>query len=154
MSAVIKSLNDEGYENVLVMDTKIAGIFGGLYGEKLPAIAIDVGNGHTTAASVSEDGTIVGIFETHTYDLTPQKMARYLKKLADGTLTNEEVFEAGGHGAYIKEPIKPSIIAATGPRRDMALRTKLNVKLATPLDDVYMVGPVGMVRAYQELHGK
>ena len=154
VSAVIKSLNDEGYKHVLVMDTKIAGIFGGLYGEKLPAIAIDVGNGHTTAASIAEDGTIVGIFETHTYDLTPQKMARYLKKLADGTLTNEEVFEAGGHGAYIKEPIKPRIIAATGPRRDMALKMKLKVKLASPLDDVYMVGPVGMVRAYQELHEK
>lgn len=154
VSAVIESLNDEGYENVLVMDTKIAGIFGGLYGEKLPAIAIDVGNGHTTAASVSEDGTIAGIFETHTYDLTPQKMARYLKKLADGTLTNAEVFEAGGHGAYIKEPITPNIILATGPRRNMALRTGLSVKLATPLDDVYMVGPVGMVRAYHALHGK
>ena len=154
VSAVIKSLNDEGYKHVLVMDTKIAGIFGGLYGEKLPAIAIDVGNGHTTAASIAEDGTIVGIFETHTYDLTPQKMARYLKKLADGTLTNEEVFEAGGHGAYIKEPIEPRIIAATGPRRDMALKMKVKVKLASPLDDVYMVGPVGMVRAYQELHKK
>ena len=154
VSAVIKSLNDKGYKDVLVMDTKIAGIFGGLYGEKLPAIAIDVGNGHTTAASVAADGTIAGVFETHTYDLTPKKMERYLKKLADGTLTNEEIFDAGGHGAYIKKPIKPRIIAATGPRREMALKMKLPVKLASPLEDVYMVGPVGMVRAYQELHGK
>jgi uncharacterized protein (DUF1786 family) len=153
VSAVIRSLNDEGFKDVLVMDTKIAGIFGGLYGEPLPAVAIDIGNGHTTAASVAEDGTIVGVFETHTSDLTPQKMALYIKKLADGTITNEEIFDEGGHGAYVKEPIKPKIIAATGPRRDMALRMKLKVKLATPLDDVYMVGPVGMVRAYQALYG-
>jgi len=151
VSAVIRSLNDEGFKDVLVMDTKIAGIFGGLYGEPLPAIAIDVGNGHTTAASVAEDGTIVGVFETHTSDLTPQKMALYIKKLANGTITNEEIFDEGGHGAYVKESIGPKTIAATGPRRDMALRMKLKVKLATPLDDVYMVGPVGMVRAYQAL---
>jgi uncharacterized protein (DUF1786 family) len=153
VSAVIRSLNDEGYRDVLVMDTKIAGIFGGLHGEPLPAVAIDVGNGHTTAASVAEDGTIAGVFETHTADLTPKKMALYIKKLADGTITNEEVFEEGGHGAFVKEPIKPKMIAATGPRRDMALKMKLNVKLATPLDDVYMVGPVGMVRAYKALYG-
>jgi uncharacterized protein (DUF1786 family) len=153
VSAVIRSLNDEGFKDVLVMDTKIAGIFGGLYGEPLPAIAIDVGNGHTTAASVAEDGTIMGVFETHTSDLTPQKMAIYIKKLADGTITNDEIFDEGGHGAYVKEPIKPKTIAATGPRRDIALKMKLKVKLATPLDDVYMVGPVGMVRAYQALYG-
>ena len=154
VNAVIRSLNDEGYRDVLVMDTKIAGIFGGLYGEPLPAVAIDVGNGHTTAASVAEDGTIVGVFETHTADLTPKKMALYIKKLADGTIRNEEIFDEGGHGAFVKEPIRPKIIAATGPRRDMALKMKLNnVKLATPLDDVYMVGPVGMVRAYEALYG-
>jgi uncharacterized protein (DUF1786 family) len=152
VSAVIRSLNDQGYEDVLVMDTKIAGIFGGLYGVSLPAVAIDVGNGHTTAASVAEDGTIAGVFETHTYSLTPGKMARYIKKLVDGTLTGQEVFDAGGHGAYIKEPVRPEAIIATGPRRDMALGMKLKVTPASPLDDVYMAGPVGMVRAYRALH--
>jgi uncharacterized protein (DUF1786 family) len=152
VSAVIQSLNDQGYGDVLVMDTKIAGIYGGLYGVPLPAIAIDVGNGHTTAASVAEDGTLSGVFETHTCDLTPRKTAAYIKKLADGTLTNEEVFAAGGHGACVKEPLKPKAIIATGPRRDIALGMKLKAILASPLDDVYMAGPVGMVRAYNALH--
>jgi uncharacterized protein (DUF1786 family) len=152
VSAVIRSLNDEGYTDVLVMDTKMAGIFGGLYEEPLPAIAIDVGNGHTTAASIAEDGTIAGIFETHTSDLTPGKMALYINKLADGTLTNAEIFDEGGHGAYVKEPIEPKAVIATGPRREMALRAKMKVKLASPFDDVYMVGPVGMARAYKTLH--
>jgi len=153
VSAVIQSLNDEGYRDVLVMDTKMAGLSGGLYGEPLPAIAVDVGNGHTTAASVAGNGTIVGVFETHTSDLTPRKLALYIKKLASGTLTNEEIFDEGGHGACVKEAIMPKAIVATGPRRDMALKTRLKIKLASPLDDVYMVGPVGMVRAYEALCG-
>ncbi|HTX44130.1 MAG TPA: DUF1786 domain-containing protein, partial [Methanocella sp.] len=123
VTAVIKSLNDEGYRDVLVMDTKMAGLAGGLYGEPLPAVAVDVGNGHTTAASVAGDGTIVGVFEAHTSDLTPPKLALYVKKLAGGTLTNEEIFDAGGHGAYVKEAVTPKVIVATGPRRDMALET-------------------------------
>lgn len=151
VSAVIRSLNDDGYSNVLVMDTKMAGIFGGLYGEPLPAIVIDIGNGHTTAASIGESGDIVGVFEHHTFQLTPAKMRDYIERLADATLTNNEVFEDGGHGAYVKEIISPKVIIATGPRRKMALKTGLSIKFATPLEDVYMVGPVGMVRAYQEL---
>jgi uncharacterized protein (DUF1786 family) len=150
-SAVIQSLNDQGYDDVLVMDTKIAGIYGGLYGVKLPAIAIDVGNGHTTAASVCEDGTILGMFEHHTMQLTPDTMRMYIEKLAAGTITNEEVFDDGGHGAYVREAITPRAIVATGPRRQMALKTGLDVKLASPLDDVYMAGPVGMIRAYKAL---
>jgi uncharacterized protein (DUF1786 family) len=150
-SAVIKSLNDEGYEDVMVMDTKMAALSGGLHGEPLPAIAVDVGNGHTTAASVAGDGTIVGVFEAHTSDLTPQSLALYIKKLAAGTLTNAEIFDEGGHGACVKEAITPRAIVATGPRREMALRAKLNVKPAAPLEDVYMAGPVGLVRAYNDL---
>jgi len=151
VSAVIQSLQNQGYDDVLVMDTKIAGIYGGLYEEPLPAIAIDVGNGHTTAASVAEDGTIVGVFEHHTSQLTPKTMRAYLEKLADGTITNEEVFEDGGHGAYVREALKPKAIVATGPRREKALKTGLDVRKASPLDDVYMVGPVGMIRAYRAL---
>jgi uncharacterized protein (DUF1786 family) len=153
-SAVIQSLNDQGYNDVLVMDTKIAGIYGGLYGIKLPAIAIDAGNGHTTAASVAADGTIVGIFEHHTMQLTPETMREYIEKLAAGTITNEEVFDSGGHGAYVREAIMPQAVIATGPRRNMALKTGLDVKLASPLDDVYMVGPVGMIRAYKALRDR
>lgn len=154
VSAVIRSLRDQGYDDVLVMDTKIAGIYGGLYGEPLPAIAIDVGNGHTTAASVAEDGTIVGVLEHHTAQLTPDTMRMYLEKLSDGTITNEEVFEDGGHGAFVREAIRPKAFVATGPRREMALKAGLDMRKASPLDDVYMVGPVGMVRAYRALKGE
>ncbi|HUL61628.1 MAG TPA: DUF1786 domain-containing protein [Methanocella sp.] len=151
VSAVIQSLRDQGYDDVLVMDTKIAGIYGGLYGVRLPAVAVDLGNGHTTAATVAADGTIVGVFEHHTLAMSPADLRRYIERLVSGTVTNEEVFEDGGHGAFVKEAIEPKAIVATGPRRKLILKTGLDVKLATPLDDVYMAGPVGMIRAYRAL---
>lgn len=151
VSAVLQSLYDEGYEDSLVMDTKIAGIFGALYGMPLPAIAMDIGNGHTTAASVLADGTIAGVFEHHTSSLTPSKMRDYIERLADATLKNEEIFDDGGHGAYVKEPVKPKAIVISGPRRRNIEKAGLDVQYAMPLDDVYMVGPVGMIRAYQEM---
>jgi uncharacterized protein (DUF1786 family) len=150
-SAVIQSLNDQGYSDVMVMDTKIAGIFGGLYGEAPPAIAIDIGNGHTTAASIAADGTIAGVFEHHTMQLTPDSMRGYLERLADGTLTNEEVFEDGGHGAFVREPVTAGEVVATGPRRRAMAKAGLRFRYASPLDDVYMVGPVGLIRAYWAL---
>jgi uncharacterized protein (DUF1786 family) len=151
VSAVIQSLRDQGCDDVLVMDTKIAGIYGGLYGVKLPAVAVDLGNGHTTAASVAADGTIVGVFEHHTLAMAPADLRKFIEELISGDITNEEVFADGGHGAYAREAIKPASIVATGPRRALALKTGLDVKLATPLDDVYMAGPVGMIRAYKAL---
>lgn len=156
VSAVIQGLNDEGYDDVLVMDTKVAGIYGGLHGAPLPAVAIDVGNGHTTAATVAEDGAIMGIFEAHTSELTPKKMALYITRLAEGTLTNAEIFDEGGHGAYVREAVEPKAVIATGPRRGLALRTRMRIQVmtASPLDDVYMAGPVGMARAYGALHRK
>ena len=150
-SAVFQSLRDQGYDDVLVMDTKIAGIYGGLYGVKLPAVAIDLGNGHTTAATVAADGTIVGVFEHHTLEMSAKGLRRYIERLIEGTITNEEVFEDGGHGAFAKEAICPRTIVATGPQRSRALETGLNVEMASPLDDVYMAGPVGMIRAYRAL---
>jgi uncharacterized protein (DUF1786 family) len=146
-SAVIQSLNDQGYDDVLVMDTKIAGIYGGLYGVKLPAIAIDVGNGHTTAASVAEDGRIVGVFEHHTMQLTPDTMREYIEKLAAGTITNEEVFDDGGRGLTSGGNYAAGYCCYR-PTQANGLEDGLG-KLASPLDDVYMAGPVGMIRAYR-----
>ena len=42
-----------------------------------PVLAINVGNGHTMAAIISE-GTIVGVMEHHTRFLNPQKIGRLL----------------------------------------------------------------------------
>ena len=69
MTSVKETLEREGIKNPLIMDTKFASITGMCEDEmskKLNSyVVIDIGNGHTTAASI-EDGKIQGIFEHHT----------------------------------------------------------------------------------------
>ena len=109
MQAVRRQVADEGIEELsLVMDTKFASIAGMCYDEvasKLNSfIAIDIGNGHTTAASV-ENGKIQGVFEHHTSSLTGESLERYINRLASGEITHEEVYNDHGHGAHVLNPI-------------------------------------------------
>jgi len=72
----------------------------------------------------------------------------YLRRFAAGELTNEEVFNDGGHGCYSRRgmPIeKVKRILATGPRRDLLANSDLRVSYANPMGDVMMAGPVGIV---------
>jgi uncharacterized protein (DUF1786 family) len=139
---------------VLLMDTSPAAILGCLedpVAEKAePVLAINVGNGHTMAAIVSRE-KVVGIMEHHTRMLNPQKIKRLLVDFADGKITNEELFEDGGHGLfYLKEPPSFSKIAkvvATGPNRNLLYKTDFPVHFASPAGDVMMTGPVGLVEA-------
>lgn len=106
------------------MDTKFASIAGMCYDEyasKLNSyIAIDIGNGHTTAASI-ENGKIQGIFEHHTSNLVDGKsLERYIKRLASGEITNKEVYDDNGHGAHVLNPIaKIESVIVSGPRREL-----------------------------------
>jgi len=88
---------------VLLMDTSPDAILGCLKDplvEKAnPIIAVNVGNGHTMAAIIS-NGKIVGMLEHHTRLLNSQKIERLLVDFANGDLTNKEVFKDGGHGLF------------------------------------------------------
>jgi len=139
---------------VLLMDTSPDAILGCLkdtFVEKAnPVLAVNVGNGHTMAAIISEEN-IVGVMEHHTRLLNPQKIEQLLINLADGKLTDEEVFKDNGHGLfYLSEPLGFSnieTVAATGPNRNMLTKTKLPVHFAAPAGDVMMTGPIGLVEA-------
>ena len=137
----------------LIMDAKFASICGMCYDkvvENLNSyIVIDIGNGHTTAASI-EDGKIQGVFEHHTSNLTKESLEKYIKKLADGTLTNEEIYNDHGHGAYIINPIeKIEKVIVAGPRREIIEKTDLDYHHATPGGDVMMTGTVGLIKALE-----
>ncbi len=86
----------------LLMDTGQAAIFGdALYlPDDSPALIINFGNVHTVAALLAE-GRITSIFEHHTSELSLEKLAEFTEKLCNGTLKTSDVFENGGHGAYI-----------------------------------------------------
>ena len=66
------------------------------------------------------EGLIVGIFEHHTGEINRAQLEDMLEKLAQGTLTNEEIFNTSGHGALILDsPAKNGngfpFLAVTGP---------------------------------------
>ena len=151
MQAVRRQIESEGIEEIpLVMDTKFASIAGMCFDEvaqKLNSfIVIDIGNGHTTAASV-ENGKIQGVFEHHTSSLTGESLERYIKRLASGEITHEEVHEDFGHGAHVLNPIsKIEKVIVSGPKRELIEKTNLDWHHAAPGGDVMMTGTVGLVK--------
>ena len=154
MKAVERSIVNEGIDiQPLLMDTKFASIAGMCYDEIASTlnsfIAIDIGNGHTTAASI-ENGKIQGIFEHHTSSLTHESLENYLKRLADGVITNEEVYNDHGHGAHVINPIsKIEKIIVSGPKRELIEKTNLDWHHACPGGDVMMTGTVGLIKTLE-----
>ena len=151
MKAAERQLKKEGIDlKPLLMDTKFASIAGmchdDIASQLKSFIAIDIGNGHTTAASI-EEGKIQGIFEHHTSSLTPESLENYLKRLADGTITNEEVYNDHGHGAHVINSIsKIEKVIVSGPKRELIEKTNLDWHHAAPGGDVMMTGTVGLVK--------
>ena len=143
---------------VVAMDTSPAAIEGCLKDQSVaeldPLMAVNVGNGHTMAAIISEE-RILGIVEHHTGMLDPGKLGRMLIDLAEGRLTNEAVYEDGGHGAlYVEEP--PGLdglesIAVTGPNRAMIQGSGLGYVFTAPGGDMMMTGPIGLVEVAKRL---
>ena len=135
MQAVRRQVKNEGIEELpLVMDTKFASIAGMCYDEvasKLNSfIAIDIGNGHTTAASVEGES-----------------LERYIKRLASGEITHEEVYNDHGHGAHVLNPIsKIEKVIVSGPKRELIEKTNLDWHHAAPGGDVMMTGTVGLIK--------
>ena len=155
MNAVRRQVEGEGIEVMpLVMDTKFASIAGMCYDEvasKLNSfIVIDIGNGHTTAASI-ENGKIQGVFEHHTSSLTGKSLERYIKRLASGEITHEEVYNDHGHGAHVLNPISElEKVIVSGPKRELIEKTNLDWHHAAPGGDVMMTGTVGLIKTIQD----
>ncbi|MEN6330030.1 MAG: DUF1786 domain-containing protein [Methanobacteriaceae archaeon] len=155
MQGVLRTL--QGYQPT-VMDSKFAALCGCTCDPHVAAmekfVALDIGNGHTLAASFKE-GKICGVFEHHTRMLTPSKIEYFIRSLVSGEISHEEVHEDGGHGAWVVEPIdKYDSVVATGPQRKIMTRTDFKVHNAAPAGDVMMVGPVGLIKAIMSRTGK
>ncbi|MFQ6136941.1 MAG: DUF1786 domain-containing protein [Candidatus Hydrothermarchaeales archaeon] len=151
MCAVMR-IAKEHFEDVIVLDTKIAAIAGAIHGvEERPLISIDVGNGHTLGALVGEEN--LGMFEHHTSCLTQKKLEEMIIRFANGDLTNEEVFNDGGHGCYIGEGVgikNVSKIVVTGPNRGLMEGSKLGLEYPNPMGDFMMTGAMGIVDIVKE----
>ncbi|WP_243684054.1 DUF1786 domain-containing protein [Methanosarcina barkeri] len=145
------------------MDTGPAAIFGALTDPAAvqPAVVVNIGNGHTLGALVNEN-RITAVFEHHTFLMNPEKLQDYVIKLADGKLAFEDVFEDGGHGAYIKEAFgfeQVRSILVTGPKREILeklseseIRKEISNKLhfAAPFGSMMLSGCFGLLAGFLE----
>jgi len=137
----------------LLMDTAPAAILGALEDPRVAEhddlLVANVGNFHCLAFHLSS-GTIAGCFEHHTGELQPAQLEAFLLKLADGTLSNREIFESMGHGALVLRPTPGAqpFLAVTGPRRAMLRGSALGPYFAVPHGDMMLAGCFGLLRAY------
>ncbi|MBI2954388.1 MAG: DUF1786 domain-containing protein [Chloroflexi bacterium] len=142
----------------VVMDTGPAAIWGALFDAEVAAhgddgaIIVNVGNAHTFGALV-QGKRIWGLFEHHTGDMTPAKLADYVRRLRLSALPHEEVLADGGHGAYVHPDFDPgrafTFVSITGPNRGMA--KELGYHAAAPFGDMMLTGCFGLVAASLEV---
>lgn len=155
MTSLVKEIKRHHPGAVFVVDTKIAAIAGALHGvRERPVVAVDIGNGHTTAALIGDEMEVLGLFEHHTPMLGRRSLEDYLRRFVAGELSNQEVFNAGGHGCYSREGIsmkEVEKVVVTGPRRGLLEGSSLKVAFASPIGDVMMTGPVGIVDMIKSL---
>ncbi len=161
MRATKEILDSFGFRP-LIMDTGPSAIFGAIQDPRSvePVLVLNAGNGHTVGAVVAEE-RITALFEHHTSALTAEKLLHFSKELCEGTITNREVFEDGGHGAVVVEAPgagKIRSVVVTGPNRGRFIESGLLEKLgpvisAAPGGDMMITGCLGLVEAWKALRG-
>ncbi|MFC2071483.1 DUF1786 domain-containing protein [Chloroflexota bacterium] len=147
--AVVKSARVD--MPLLVIDTGIAAVLGTLQDEEVvqhdDLIIVNMGNSHTIAFHLVH-GLIRGLFEHHTGLLNAATLDSLIIRLAQGVLTNEEIYDDGGHGALVVNggEEKP-FIAIAGPRQDVIADSSLKLHRAIPHGDIMLTGCYGLVKA-------
>ncbi len=159
MKAVAKSVDSLSVP-LVVMDTAPATVLGATFDQQTEnhpyKLILNLGNGHMLAFRLGPQG-IEGIFEHHTSLLKPAALELLLRKFAEGTLSNKEVFESQGHGAliYSSEPFpltNPDFnIIVTGPRRNLLLGSTLKPLFAVPFGDMMLSGCFGLLAATADI---
>jgi len=150
MKSVAKSVGVD--VPLLFVDTGVAAILGALQDEEVAqhdhVLIANMGNSHTIAFHLRR-GLIEGIFEHHTRSLNAATMDSLIKKLAQGMLTDKEVYDGGGHGALVIHGDKQRpFVAIVGPRQDAIVGSSLKLHRAVPHGDSMLTGCYGLVKAY------
>ena len=161
---------------LVVMDTAPAAVLGANLDTQVATrkhkIICNVGNFHTLAFRLGENG-IEGVFEHHTGEIDLAKLESLIRKLADGSLKHQDVFDDMGHGALmysdeVYEFGKDEFdVAVTGPRRSMfktmddrpstinrpssIVNGPLRPYFATPFGDMMIAGCFGLLAATAEV---
>jgi uncharacterized protein (DUF1786 family) len=151
---------------LLVMDTAPAAVLGATFDPQVAArrrkLVANIGNFHCLAFRLGEQG-IEGVFEHHTGEIDLPKLESLLLRLADGTLTHQDVFDDMGHGALVYNAAPLDIgkdgwdVAVTGPRRSIFQRAlhpssfRLRPYFAVPFGDMMLSGNIGLLAAAADL---
>ena len=89
--------------------------------------------------------------------MTPDKLEGLIGSLADGSLTDDDVFLDQGHGARVLSPEPLQLGPGTGqtvvvgPRRGLMDGSALQPHFAAPFGDMMLVGCFGMLSAAAEV---
>ncbi len=137
-----------------LMDTGAAALWGALEDANVAArreeglVIINCGNQHTIGVLL-QGHRVLGLFEHHTSCLSGHKLAAFIEKLRAGQLTNEEIFNDGGHGCYIDPSYRPGdgfrFVAVTGPQRRLTIHQ--DYYWAAPYGDMMLSGCFGLIAA-------
>src|SRR5512136_532264 len=140
----------------LVIDTGVAAILGALCDPWVKERAgegitlVNAGNAHTFCVNLRGE-EVCGILEHHTHALDREHLLSLICRLREGSLTNEEIFGEGGHGAAVHRPLPSRHLAITGPNRKRLLPDAYQ---AAPFGDMMLTGCFGLVRAWGKMRGK
>ncbi|TAJ44933.1 DUF1786 domain-containing protein [Methanofollis fontis] len=141
-----------GAPGALVTDTGPAAAIGALLDPWVAERAgggitiVNAGNGHTLCFTLR--GTCVcGMFEHHTAALDTPTLKGLIRRLQEGTLTNREVFDDGGHGAAMYEAVGQTPVAVTGPNRRRLLPDAWQ---AAAYGDMMLTGSFGLVEIWKK----
>lgn len=160
MQAIATSASDLACP-LVVMDTAPAAVLGATLDPRVAAparkLVANIGNFHALAFRLGPGG-IEALFEHHTGLLDVVRLDALLAALADGSVTNADVFDTMGHGAIVFDPSPLAIdkaefgVAVTGPRAAMLRNSRLRPLFAVPHGDMMVAGCFGLLMGVAELH--
>ncbi len=145
---------------VAFMDTGPAAALGALHdpvvAEHDERIVLNLGNMHLLGFHL-RGRSVASLFEHHTGELSTEKIEAFTRRLADGSLTNADVFSSKGHGAYhsardLVSDAVPGMVAVTGPQRHRLRGSPLDPYFAAPFGDMMISGCFGLLRGYGEVY--
>jgi len=142
MRDAAQSVADFVSGEIYVIDTVFAAIAGcALQAEKFPALLVNFGNSHLTAAVVDEELKIRALLEHHTPVLMRRglgEIRKLLERFERGELNNEYVLNDSGHGCYYGEVLEVKERLCTGPNAHLSPFREVG-------GDPMVVGNLGMM---------
>lgn len=145
---------------VVVMDSAPAAILGAMLDPITQRhdrkMLVNLGNMHILGFRLGPMG-IEGMFEDHTHHFDRSHLEAQLLQFAEGSLTNEYVFNNHGHGAMIfsASPLPMNHedynLIVLGPRRNLLAGSPLKPYFASPYGDMMITGCFGLLRACADL---